>query len=152
MTEQAALYTRLAKSSGSDCDVASYAAFPTQPGKDVLELTCKNGNDMVGIFPVGGKGEVLDCARAMIEGYKCGPGKTKFDGLTADLVKLGKSECVVSDVSLRGKSTKGNPQIEVACSDGKPGYVVEYSNPTTPVEAIGCRLAGCAMPANRPKS
>jgi hypothetical protein len=151
-TEQAALYTRLAKQAGANCDVASYAMFPSQQGKDVLELTCKSGVDMVGIFPVGGKGQVLDCGRAIIEGYKCAPGKAKYDGLTADLQKLGKSECVVSEVSPRAKSAKGNAQIEVACTDGKPGYLMEYSSATTPVQAIGCRLAGCVMPANKPKT
>jgi hypothetical protein len=152
MSEQAALYTRLAKAAGSSCDVASYALFPSQPGKEVLELTCKDGAEMVGVFPVGGKGEVYDCGRAMIAGYKCGPGKAKYDSLTADLRTLGKTECVVSDVALRAKSDKGQPQIEVACTDGKPGYLVQYENPNKPVEALGCRLTGCTLPTNRPKS
>ncbi len=149
MNEQAALYTRLAKAAGSNCEVASYALFPSEPRKEVLELTCKDGSTNVGVFPVGAKGEVLDCGRAMVAGYKCNPAKAKYDALTADLKALGKTECVVSDVALRAKSDKGQPQIEVACADGKPGYLMVYDNPTKPVDALGCRLTGCTLASNR---
>ena len=96
---------------------------------------------------------MLDCDHALVAGYRCAPGKANYSGLTADLKKLGKPDCAVSEIQLRTKNPKGNLQIEVACKDGLAGYVVEYSNPLTPVEAIGCRLTSCGLPANnRPKS
>jgi hypothetical protein len=151
MSEQAALYTRLAKAAGSNCDVSEYALFPAQSGREVLEMVCKDGASVVGIFPASGKGEVYDCGRALIAGFRCGKTKAKYDSLTADLRKLGKQDCVVSDVVLRAKDP-GAQKVEVACADGLPGYMVTYSNPNTPVEALGCRLTACGLPTNRPKS
>jgi hypothetical protein len=153
LTEQAGLYTNLAKAAGSNCVVASYAVFPSQPGQEILELTCKDGQEVVGVFPAKGKGAVYDCGHALVAGYKCAPGKLNYSSLTADLKKLGKTDCNVSEVANRAKSSKGNPQIEVACADGLPGYVVEYTDPATPADALGCRLVGCALPANnKPKA
>ncbi|WP_293677433.1 hypothetical protein [uncultured Phenylobacterium sp.] len=153
MTEQAGLYTNLAKAAGSNCVVESYAVFPAQPGQEVLELTCKDGAEVVAVFPARGPGKVYDCGHALVAGFKCAPGKLNYSPLTADLRKLGKTDCSVSDVVARAKSAKGNPQIEVACADGLPGYVVEYTDPATPVGALGCRLVGCNLPANnKPKA
>jgi hypothetical protein len=155
MSEQAALYTRLAKASGSTCEVDKYALFPTTAatqGREVLELACKDGSAVVGFFPATGKGEVLDCAHSMIAGFRCGPGKMKYDPMTADLKKLGKPDCAVSEMSVRGKTAAGISQVEVACADGLPGYLVQYSNPTTATEAVGCRLTQCTLAANKPKS
>lgn len=152
LSEQAALYTRLAKAAGSNCDVEKYALFPATPGREVLELTCKDGTATVGIFPASGKGEVLSCDRAMIAGFRCGAGKVKYDGMTADLKKLGKPDCVVSEVALRGKTAAGVTQVEVACADGLPGYVMMYATPASASDAIGCRLTSCGLPANKPKS
>ena len=153
MTEQSGLYTNLAKAAGSSCDVASYAVFPSQAGQEVLELTCKDGAEVVGVFPARGKGAVYDCGHALVAGFKCAPGKLNYAPLTADLKKLGKTDCAVAEVALRAKSAKGNPQIEVSCADGLPGYVVEYTDPATPVDALGCRLVGCTLAANnKPKA
>jgi len=38
MTDQAALYTRLAKSAGGNCDVEKYALFPAKPGEENAEI------------------------------------------------------------------------------------------------------------------
>jgi len=151
MTEQAGLYTNLAKAAGSSCVVDSYAVFPPQAGQEVLELTCKDGSEMVGVFPARGAGKVYDCGHAMVAGFRCAPGKLNYAPLTADLRKLGKTDCSVSEVQLRAKSAKGNPQIEVACADGLPGYVVEYTDPATPSDALGCNLVGCTLAANNKK-
>jgi hypothetical protein len=149
MSEQAALYTRLAKAAGSNCDVDKYALFPSTPGKEVLEMACKDGNSAVGIFPASGKGEVLDCAHGMIAGYRCGPGKLKYDPVTADLKKLGKPDCTVSEMAVRGKTAAGVTQVEVACADGLPGYLMQYATPSSATEAVGCRLTQCTLPANK---
>lgn len=151
MTEQAGLYTNLAKAAGSSCVVESYAVFPPQAGQEVLELTCKDGSEVVGVFPARGAGKVYDCGHALVAGFRCAPGKLDYSPLTADLKKLGKTDCNVSEVQLRAKSSKGLPQIEVACADGLPGYVVEYKDPATPSEALGCNLVGCTLAANNKK-
>lgn len=151
MTEQAGLYTNLAKAAGSSCVVDSYAVFPPQAGQEVLELTCKDGSEVVGVFPAKGAGKVYDCGHALVAGFRCAPGKLNYDPLTADLKKLGKTDCSVSEVANRAKSAKGNPQIEVACADGLPGYVIEYTDPATPAAALGCNLVGCNLAANNKK-
>lgn len=151
MSEQAGLYTNLAKQAGSSCVVDTYAVFPPQAGQEVLELTCKDGSEVVGVFPAKGPGKVYDCGHAMVAGYRCAPGKLNYAPITADLRKLGKTDCTVSEIANRAKSAKGNPQIEVACADGLPGYVLEYTDPATPAEALGCNLVGCTLAANNKK-
>lgn len=154
-TEQAALYTRLATQAGFTCDVDSYAVFPARQGKDIVELVCKNGPGGVAIFEAGGKGTFLNCAHALIAGYRCGLNQDKGNaGLTADLRKLGRNSCEVSESRLIGKTAAGATYVETACSDGLPGYIVEFSgDPPNATAATGCALAkgiagGCKLPAN----
>jgi hypothetical protein len=152
-TEQAALYTRLAKNSGSTCDVDRYAVFPARGSEEVVELVCKTGEGGVGIFPASGKGQVLDCGHALVAGYKCGlsKGESGNAALTADLRKFDQKTCVVSNSRLAAKTTKGTTLLEVACADGYKGYMIEYN--TTPsvtaIGAVGCAFAGgCKLPGN----
>jgi hypothetical protein len=151
-TEQAGLYTRLAKASGFNCDVAKYAAFPAPTGKDVVELQCSNRPDGgVGIFDASGKGKVVDCARAPIAGYRCSYTKpeTGYAQLTADLKKMGKATCAVSKDRMVGKSAKGTAFVEVACADGLKGYIIEYAPETlAPVGVVGCAFTKCQLPGN----
>jgi len=148
---QAALYTRLAQAAGSNCDVEKYALFPMRGNDEVVELVCKDGKGGVGIFPASGKGQVLGCGHALAAGYKCGLGKDLgYDALTADLRKFDQKTCTVSNARPAAKTDKGTILVEVACSDGFKGYMIEY-NPTnyTAVGAIGCAFAGgCALPGN----
>ena len=154
LTEQAALYTRLAKAAGSSCDVERYALFPPRSGEDDVEMVCKDGSGVIGIFKVGGKGsQVVDCARAPITGFKCSMSKDiGYGPLTADLKKFkADSSCVVSNMRLIGKTEKGTTYVEVACADKLKGYVIEYqSAPTvTAIQATGCAFAGnCKLPGN----
>lgn len=151
-TEQAGLYTRLAKAAGSNCQVSKYGVFPAKAGEDVVELVCADGSGAVGIFAVDGKGTVLDCGHALVAGYKCGLNKAGagYDALTADLKKYGKNSCVVSNARLEGKTPKGTVVVEVACADGLKGYEIEYTTtPITAVNANGCAFsAGCKLPGN----
>ena len=150
--EQAALYTKLAHNAGSSCDVERYALFPMRGNEEVVELVCKSGSGAVGIFPASGKGQVLDCGHALAAGYKCGLSKDPgYASLTADLKKLGKTSCNVSNARVGGKTAKGTVMVEVACADGLKGYMLEYN--TTPavtaVGAQGCAFsAGCKLPGN----
>ncbi|RAK54210.1 hypothetical protein DJ017_06580 [Phenylobacterium soli] len=150
-TEQAALYTKLAKNSGSNCQVTRYALFPARPdNKEAVELVCADGNSAIGIFPATGKGDVLDCGHALVAGYKCSLGKADYSALTADLRKFEKS-CTVSNARPAAKTQKGTILVEVACSDGLPGYMIEYSAaPVNALGATGCRFAGgCQLPGNK---
>jgi hypothetical protein len=150
--EQAALYTKLAHASGSACDVDHYALFANRGNDEVVELACKDGAGAIGIFPATGKGQVVDCARALALGYKCSLTKDEgFGALTADLRRFNQKTCTVSNSRVMGKTAKGTVLVEVACSDGFKGYVIEYSvDPTVnAVGATGCAFAGgCKLPGN----
>ena len=150
--EQSALYTKMARTAGSNCDVDHYALFPMQGDKEVVELVCKSGDGAIGIFPATGKGQVVDCGRALAVGYKCSLTKgSAFAPLTEDLRKFNQKTCEVSDSRVMGKTAKGTVLVEVACADHFKGYVIEYA--TTPsvtaVGAVGCAFAGgCKLPGN----
>ncbi|MDB5423567.1 MAG: hypothetical protein JWQ29_983 [Phenylobacterium sp.] len=151
--EQASLYSRLAKNAGSSCQVAKYAIFPTSGDKEVVELVCGDGNGAIGMFPATGKGMVLDCGHALVAGYKCSLGKADYAGLTADLRKFDKKECTVSSVGSPLKAANGGIHLEVACSDGLPGYMIEFTDPQTPKEVQACTFsASCVLPTNKPKA
>lgn len=153
-SDEAALYTKLAHEAGSNCQVTKYADFPMRGKDEVVELVCGDGNSAIGIFPATGKGQVLDCGHALVEGYKCSLGKVDYAPLTADLKKFNYKECTVSDARPAAKTPKGTILVEVACADGLPGYMIEYNpNPVVAVGATGCRFAGgCKLPGNTPKS
>jgi hypothetical protein len=151
--EQAALYTKLSTNAGGQCDVEKYALFPSKnPREEVVEMVCKGGKGAIGIFPAGGKGQVLDCGRSPVAGYKCSLSADKgLVSLTADLKKFNFNSCEVSDSRVVGKTEKGTTYVEVACADKLKGYMIEYqSAPTvTAVQAIGCAFAGnCKLPGN----
>lgn len=150
LAEQAGLYTKLAKNSGSSCNVERYAVFPAKGDLEVVELVCTGGNGAIGMFPATGKGKVLDCGHALLAGYKCTLGKAEYTSVTADLQKLDKKDCTVSQVGQPLKSADGTMKLEVACADGLPGYMITYTDPSTPKEAVGCRFAGnCSLPSNK---
>lgn len=150
-TQEAAVYTKLAHESGSNCNVSKYAVFPARGQDEVVELVCSDGNSAVGIFPATGKGQVLDCGHALVAGYKCSLGKTDYAAITADLRKYNAKSCDVSEVRVAGKTAKGTVLLEVACADKLPGYMIEYSeHPVTALAATGCRFAGsCELPTNK---
>jgi len=153
-SEQAALYTRLASNAGGKCDVEKYALFPTRnPREEVVEMVCKDGSGAIGVFAAGGKGQVLDCGRAPVAGYKCSLGKdiTGYSALTADLKKFNYNSCEVSNSRVVGKTEKGTTYVEVACADKLKGYMIEYQSAPTvsAVQAVGCAFAGnCKLPGN----
>ncbi|MFZ5717964.1 MAG: hypothetical protein ACOY5Y_00705 [Pseudomonadota bacterium] len=153
-TEQAALYTKLASEAGMACDVDKYALFPVnEPGREVVELVCKDGSGAIGIFQAGQKGQVVDCGRAPVAGFKCSLSDAArgYANLTKDLHKFDYKSCDVSNTRVIGKNDAGNTFMEVACADGLKGYVIEYqSKPTiNAVKAIGCAFAGnCKLPGN----
>lgn len=153
LAEQAGLYTKLAANAGSKCQVQKYAVFPAKDQTEVVELVCNDGAGAIGMFPATGKGKVLDCGHSLVAGYKCTLGKADYSALTADLNKFDKKECQVSSVGQPLKAADGTIRLEVACSDGLPGYMINFSDPTTAKEVVGCAFAGnCTLPTNKPKA
>ncbi len=159
-TEQAGLYTQLAKKAGYDCTVAGYAPLPvTVGGKEVVELTCSNRPDgAIGLFPASSSqpAEIYDCAHSELKSFRCTLSKPSaaYPKLTAELVKFGKTSCTVSAARAVGLSADGRGYIEVACADGLPGYMIEYTltpfaakTPIVCAEAKGI-AGGCTLPTN----
>lgn len=156
-TEQTALYTRLAKQSGFNCDVERYAPLPTTGSNEVVELQCSNRPDGGIATFVGQGGRVQNCVLAELDGYRCAFSERSavYPKLTADLRAFGKSECQVSDTRMFGNTATGG-FIEVACSDGLPGWVIGYpSDSDKPKEVLSCTQAasfgtgGCKLPTNK---
>lgn len=163
-SEQAGLYTKLAQAGGFNCTVTEYAAFDVNlPGHEVVELSCSNRPDgAVAIFAASSaeKPQFFDCAHSELEGYRCGITKADaaLPSLTADLKTLNKNTCTVSASRLVGLSTDGHGYVEVACSDGLPGYTIEYTvKPLAPTQAYPCTgpppVTGgaCQLPGNTKK-
>jgi hypothetical protein len=164
-TEQAGLYTQLAKKAGFQCEVSGYAPFSIRlEGKEVVELACSNRPDGgVGVFATspGGISMVYDCAHSELKSYRCSLTKpaAAYPNLTNDLKKLGKASCVVSNARVVGLTAdQQHGYIEVGCSDGVQGYMIDYTmNPLAATSAIVCTDArtlggGCALPGNSKKS
>src|SRR6185369_2298192 len=99
-----------------------------------------------------------NCAVSEAQGYRCSfTGKAlAFPKVTADLKSQGKTECTVSDSRAMDKRTETANYLEVACSDGLPGWVIGYApGKSKPVEVLSCLqaegLGGCKLPTNKRK-
>ena len=159
LTQQNALYSDIAKKAGFNCDVAKYAPFPaTDKANEVVELQCSNRPDGgVGVFPLrGGKGRVFDCIRSVTEGYKCSFTKDEavLPKLNAQLRGLNKGSCVVNGARAFASGDTSD-FIEVSCSDGGPGWVIQYpkgsdspSGVLNCAQAAGFGTGGCKLPTN----
>ena len=161
-TEQAGLYTKLATKAGFDCKVEKYGMLPSDdPKKEIVELKCSNRPDGgIGIFTAASN-QVYDCVASEMNGYRCSFTKQDavFSRLTGALNKMGKTQCVVSGARVVGR-TDTDGFVEVACSDGLPGWVLSYplgKNTDQPKEVLSCLQAkgvggGCKLPTNIKKS
>jgi hypothetical protein len=161
-TEQAGLYTKLATKAGFDCKVEKYGMLPSQDNrKEIVELKCSNRPDGgIGVFSAT-ENHVYDCVASEINGYRCSFTKADavYPRLTANLKSLGKGSCTVSGSRVIGQ-TATDGYVEVACSDGLPGWVIAYplgAGSTNPKEVMSCLQAkgvggGCKLPTNTTKS
>ncbi len=161
-TEQAGFYGKLAAKAGFPCDVEKYGMLPSQdPKKEVVELKCKNSDVGAIAMFTATEGKVFDCLTAELNGYRCTFTKkdTQYARLSEDLVKFNKGSCKVSDARIIG-STDKEGFVEVACSDGLPGWVLAYPlNVAKPASSqfLSCVQAkgiggGCKLPTNATKS
>jgi hypothetical protein len=165
-TDQNALYSRMAKAAGYNCDVSGYAPLPSTADvpahSEVVEVTCRNRPDgAIAIFPATSseKATVYDCAHSELEGYRCSLSKpaAAYDKLTAELSSFGKKSCTVSNARNVGITADGRGYTEVGCADGLQGYMIEYTiKPLAMKSVIVCSEAkgiagGCTLPGNTPK-
>jgi hypothetical protein len=154
-TEQNELYGRLAGKAGFQCDVDSYGVF-TVPGKEVVELKCKNRPDGAIAEFKGSTGVIYNCAIAEAQGYRCSFTKKDlaYAQVTKDLKALKDTACVVGNTRTMEKATDATVYVEAACTDGAGSYVIGYQRggvKATEVLACsqakslgGCKLAGSA--------
>jgi hypothetical protein len=161
-TEQAGLYSKLASQGGFNCKVEKYGMLPSPDAKkEVVELKCSDRPDgAIAIFSTG-PAVIYDCLTAELNGYRCSFSKQDpvFPRLSAELKAFGKGSCTVSSVRVVGRNdTDGF--VEVACSDGLPGWVLSYpvgvANPKAK-EFLSCAQAkgiggGCKLPTNVKKA
>lgn len=157
-TEQAGLYTSLAKKAGYDCKVEQYGLFPSQdPKKEIVELKCSNNpKGGIGVFSVADN-RVYDCITGELNGFRCSYTKpdVEFARLWDDLKSYNKAGCQVSGARIIGR-TDTSGFVEVACADGLPGWVLSYPlNQASPKpnELLSCLQAkgvggGCKLPTN----
>jgi hypothetical protein len=158
-TDDNALYTRLAKAGGYDCDVKGYRTLAASGGTETVELECTNRADgAVAVFPSGGaKARIYNCAAADLTGFRCNLTKppAAYALLTAAVKKARPtSTCTVSDAKFLGANAEAG-FVEVACSDKEPGYVVRYPKTTDQSDAaLYCTQAktdigtSCTLPTN----
>ena len=158
-TEDNALYTRLAKAGGYDCEVKGYRSLTASKDGETVELECANRPDGgVAIFPPApGKARVYNCAAADLTGFRCNLTKAPaaYAVLTAAIKKSRPtSTCTVSDSKFLGVNTDAG-FVEVACSDKEPGYVLRYPKTTDVSDAaLYCTQAQadigtkCTLPTN----
>ncbi len=158
-TEQNNLYTNLATKAGFKCKVEKYGIMPSQrASQEIVELKCSDRPDgAVAIFD-GAQNTFLNCAVSEAQGFRCSFTKkdVAYPKLTADLKTLGKGDCVVSDSRAMDKRTADANYLEVACSDGLPGWVIGYAPMTDkPKEVLSClqaeNLGACKLPTNKRK-
>lgn len=147
-------YTAKAKAAGFNCDVSKFNLLPTPAGvTQVVDLACSSGGDGGVLVIKNDKTVVFNCARSQPEGYACGLAPNSgLPALTGQLKALGKNSCTVS--AMRALASATYAYVEVACSDGDPGFVLRYTRDSnTPDIAFNCNQARdvgapCALPTN----
>ena len=113
-------------------------AFDIDAGSE--QFACALTNVMTVVREAGGEAESIGRLTIYVAD------KSEY---SADLKAVGKASCTVSNARIIGKTAKGTTYMEVACSDGLKGYVMEYTAELKPIEAIGCAFSGqCKLPGN----
>ncbi len=159
--QETADYTRRAKAAGFNCDVSKTRSIGQDAsGGAVVELACSNRPDgMVAVFPVAAAGRVqlVDCVRSGEFGQNGACQLTTptsvYAKYSAALAAKGRSSCKVSGARYLGRTPSQTDFVETACSDGKPGWVVELTQGDQVKSLLNCgqaKAAGlaCQLPTN----
>lgn len=147
-------YSKAATAAGFTCQVERYARFAI-PNRDVVELKCLDRPDGgIAVFGRPDGDVVYNCTVSEAHGYRCSltPKSASFASVTRDLKAFGKDGCTVSDIRAMDRRTADVGYIEVACSDGFPGWVIGYDAKGKAKDALSCpqsqTLGGCKLPSN----
>ncbi len=159
--ESTGRYTQLAQAAGFNCNVSRDRPIGTDKmGRDIVEIACSNRPDgavLAAASAAGGRSEVVDCVKAGQFGANGACTLTQptaiYARYTAALTAKGRSTCQVSGARYLGHNTSGTDEIETACADGKPGYVVQITPAYQVTEVLSCgqaKAAGmtCTLPTN----
>ena len=161
MAQQSTVYTQQAKAGGFDCTVSKFRPIGMDSsGGDVVELACSNRPDgVVAVFPKAAdhRPQFIDCVKSGEFGANgaCqlsspAPIYAKY---SAALAAKNRGSCTVSGARYIGQSPGGSNFIETACTDGKPGWVIEFSPSDQVRSLLSCgqaKAAGmaCQLPTN----
>jgi len=158
-TAETGTYTKLAKASGYQCDVAKYRFIGTDKSNaEVVELQCANRPDgTVAMFPADNKGKAkfMDCVQAGAIGQSCKltDPSSLYGKYTEALAAKGKKTCKVSGARGVAMTADGATYVETACSDGLPGWVIAMNANGSTGEVLSCGQAkgaglACTLPGN----
>ncbi len=157
-TAETGTYTKLAKASGFQCDVAKYRFIGMDKSNaEVVELQCANRPDgAVGMFPADNKtAKFMDCVQvgAIQQACKLTDPAALYPKYTAALASKGKKTCQVSGAHGVGSTADGTTFVETACSDGLPGWVIAMSPAGSVTDLLTCGQAkasgaACTLPGN----
>jgi hypothetical protein len=122
---------------------------------DIYELACTEGDSYLITSPQPGSTTKMtadSCAQAVLRGSNLCQFVSKEQALgtvKALAAKAGKA-CTVSDAKFVGQKTSGGAYYEIACADGKTGFMVETNTQGAFSRAIDCGLAdniggGCTL-------
>ncbi len=159
--QETATYTQQAKAGGFNCDVAKFRSIGLDNGGgEVVELACANRPDgVVAVFPktATGKAQFVDCVKAGEFGPSGACTLTSptpvYARYSSVLASKNKGSCKVSGARYIGQTPSGANYIETACTDGKPGWVMEFSPSDQVRDILTCgqaKVAGmaCQLPTN----
>jgi hypothetical protein len=142
-TQEAGLYTNLAKQIGYPCTVTKYNSLGTENAatqREVVELACKEHPGSVwALLPTGsgGAATVYNCLRAQTVSLSCKlsqPNDT-YAILGQEITAKGKTCAVTNARVIDGvRSQAGGDFVEVSCSGGGGGMVISYA--PAPIEAV----------------
>jgi hypothetical protein len=154
-------YGRRAKAAGFNCDVSKFRDIGSDSAQsEIVELACSNRPDgAVVSFPslATGKVRISDCvsSAAYGEAGACTLSNKSavYARYNAALTAKGRGQCVVNDARYIGSLGNGDSYVETACTDGKPGWVVDFTPTDVAKDVLSCgqaKAAGipCQIPAN----
>ena len=161
MAQETATYTQQAKAGGFNCDVSKFRAIGLDTGGgEVVELACSNRPDgVVADFPKAASGKALfvDCVKAGMYGPSGACTLTSPEPLyarySAALAAKNRGACKVSGARYVGQTPHGDTFIETSCTDGKPGWVIQFSPSDQAKDILTCGQAkaggvACQIPGN----
>jgi hypothetical protein len=145
-------YTRRAKAAGFDCDITKFRDIGSDSAHDdIVEIACSNRPDgAVVSFPGSptGKVRISDCvsSAAYGEAGACtlSSKSAVYARYNAALTAKGRGQCVVNDARYIGSLGNGDSYVETGCTDGKPGWVVDFTPTDQAKDVLSCGQAKSA--------